>query len=161
MAFQFVEHVTDEWTDGVLVVQKIQTTSYACGEECGHEMSTKLFLYGHPVPSETKSMRWISGWDQGPEGGNRHWSAKELDQAMQEWLQSIKSHENPLDYQIVQSIQLLLRGSVKEGEFFGDNHLRYLVMRNMSRYIEIYMKNNAPLGRDDETLCSAMASLSS
>jgi hypothetical protein len=161
MALQFNEHVVEEWTDGVLVIQNIQTTTSCNGDECGRQLSTRLFLYGRPRPAETKTMRWISGWCQGPLGGNRHWSSEELDQAMQQWLQSISSHQNPLDYQIVQSIQLLLRGSLKEGEFFGNDHLRYLVMRDMARYTEIYMKNNAPLGHNGETLCSAMASLSS
>jgi len=159
MALQFTEHVIKEWTDGVLVIQNYQL--YCNGNDVG-ETSTRFFQYGRSPPLKTKSMRWIKGWDQGPRGQNRYWSAEELDGVMQQWLDNISSspQENGEDCRIVESVQLLLRGAVQHGDTFEDDSMHYLILTRLSTYITTYMIRNAPLGQQCEALCDQLQATS-
>ena len=156
MALQFTERVLSEWTDGRLVVRTVQV--FCNGDLC--ERATLLFQYGRPPPSEYKRMRRITGWNEGPKGGEaRHWSAAELDALIQQWLATIPP-DQPEDRQIVESVQLVLRNALPNGTEFGCDHLRYQILSNLSTYVETYMSNNAPLGQQCDSLCSGMSGLS-
>jgi hypothetical protein len=153
------ERVLAEWTDGRLVVQTVQVL---CNGEPEREPRRRLFQYGRQPPSSYKRMRQVTGWDQGPVREARHWSPEQLDELMQQWLASIPPSE-PEDRQIVESVQLVLRGALRDGMNTDSNHtmaMRYWILSNLGTFLDFYMRQNAPLGRQCEALCNDMSALS-
>jgi hypothetical protein len=158
MALQFTEVVTNEWTDGVLLVQTVQ--EYCNGKPSGEK--TRLMQYGRK-PSEIKQMRRIHRWNGGPMSGNRRWSPEELELLMQEWLQSI-GQDNATDYQIVESLQLLVRGTMKNGSYFppphyDDNNMHYLILCLAMNLIDFYKSTHTALESNCESLTQQMGDL--
>lgn len=148
MALQFTRRLLSEWTDGVIVVQRVQC--YCNGYE--QEQSTVLFQYGRQPPEVPKPMRWITGWDGGPRGQNRYWSAHQLDQMMQQWLDAIHPEQQD-DRFIVEAVRSVVRGALPDGAQFGDDAMHYEILCKLSSYIDEYMKRIAPL----DSLCKQMS----
>lgn len=148
VALNFRDVVLDEWTDGVLVFRTVQ--SY-CNDERDGESRTQLMPYG-VAPPAVKSMRRIAGWAEGPRGGNRFWYLDELDSLVARWLESLRA-DNTEDRQILQCVQLLLRGSCMAGCFLADGNARHLLLGSLLEFVAAYKENNA-------SLCDDLSSLS-
>lgn len=147
-ALNFSEDVLLEWTDGELVLQHLQ--NYCNGDE--QEQSHRIFLYKEGKPKVTKSMRWITGWNGGPKGGNRHWSAEELDSVMQAWLLSIPESEED-DRHMIRALSILVKSTLHSGSSFDDDNLHYLIFMRLSELIKYYMALNKPLEKEES--CSS------
>lgn len=149
MALQFEERVIDEWTDGILVIQRIQV--YCDGE--AEEVKRRVFRYETSVtptvPQEGKTMRWITGWNDGPLGGDRHWSLEEIDAVIQQWLDSMSPvTSDQMDHHIVSTLRILLRGAIPDGVSLGNNHVRYEILSKVHLYADQYMTRHNPMDND-------------
>lgn len=151
-----IERPGKEWTDGKLVIQPIEVTQ-------GWRNWTKyrFFLPGQEQ-TEPIFMNQLFGNDQGPASESRHWSLEELDTILQDWLRDIPCHMGR-DLSIVESIRVLLRGSIPGGNNFSVNssRMRYNILLALPDLLALYIQKQAPIeGGSVDELGQALSNLS-